>query len=326
MNNPRREDLIADPSFQNYVLGKVPEDVAYWTNWLARHPERKEDVAEATAFLQHISLPEIALPPQAKQMDRQKLMAALPEVHATRSLRPLMAVAASVVLLAFVGAWWFSSPDPDPWVLTEAGQQQSVQLPDGSQVILNADARLKYASVWDKQQIREVWLKGEAWFDVQAFPSAGRRKFVVHLEDSDIEVLGTEFNVRQEKDQLDVVLASGAIRFVASEDTIRMQPGEHLSMQKGKDPMLSKDVDLQVHTIWKEHELDLNGMTIQEVADWIQAKHGINIQFEDTAGTNLELSGRLPAEDSALLLDALSELLDMNMNQTDSIVRFTHKF
>src|SRR4029078_631833 len=77
-------------------------------------------------------------------------------------------------------------------VSTKRGSKSKVQLPDGTQVWLNADSRIAYNEKF-QGNLREVTLEGEAYFDVVRDE---KRPFVIHTAAIDIKVLGTAFNVR----------------------------------------------------------------------------------------------------------------------------------
>lgn len=77
-------------------------------------------------------------------------------------------------------------------VSTKAGSKSKIELPDGTQVWLNADSKLVYNGDFSGK-IREVSLSGEAYFDVVKDKS---RPFIIHTSSVQVKVLGTAFNVR----------------------------------------------------------------------------------------------------------------------------------
>ena len=95
-------------------------------------------------------------------------------------------------------------------VAAEAKNHSEVVLSDGTRVTLNASSRLRYPTSFDGSA-REVWLDGEAYFDVSRDP---RKPFVVHTERQSVRVLGTSFNVMAyDGDTFNTVtLLSGAVR------------------------------------------------------------------------------------------------------------------
>ena len=77
-------------------------------------------------------------------------------------------------------------------VSTRNGSHSKIQLPDGSQVWLNAGSKLNYDKSFGNNN-REVYLNGEAFFDVVKNPE---KPFIIHTTSMKLRVLGTQFNVR----------------------------------------------------------------------------------------------------------------------------------
>ena len=87
-----------------------------------------------------------------------------------------------------------TSHDPLDWQekYTARKTRSKMILADGSSVMLNADSRLKYPASFDGP-VREVYLTGEAFFDIQKDPE---HPFIIHTDKMNIRVLGTAFNVK----------------------------------------------------------------------------------------------------------------------------------
>lgn len=102
-------------------------------------------------------------------------------------------------------------------ISTRQGSKSKVQLPDGSVVWLNAGSKLTYTKDYN-QQLREVVLTGEGYFDVV---KNKEKPFIVHTDNINIKVLGTAFNVRAypEDKQTETSLIHGSI-----EVTIKNRP------------------------------------------------------------------------------------------------------
>ncbi len=76
-------------------------------------------------------------------------------------------------------------------VRASKGQKLDIRLPDGSRIQLNANSTISYPEKF-AGEIREVTLKGEAYFDVTHIPS---RPFIVRTTYASTQVLGTSFNI-----------------------------------------------------------------------------------------------------------------------------------
>jgi len=104
-------------------------------------------------------------------------------------------VSAAVVLLLLGSISWFWFDGKKSVVIQTAyAQQKMVVLPDQSQVKLNANSTLSFYKNWKNDEVRKVWLTGEAYFEVEKTQRADN-KFQVITDDLKVEVLGTVFNV-----------------------------------------------------------------------------------------------------------------------------------
>ena len=141
------------------------------------------------------------------QRTRLHLAPAAPHYQPTPMWRR-WAAAAGLAAAVAGGGWVFYSTHRAPAplaVATDFGQTRALALPDGSQVTLNGHSSLRYATTWQPDQPREVWLDGEGFFSVQHM--ANNQRFLVHTTAGlQIEVLGTKFVVARRRDQTRVVL------------------------------------------------------------------------------------------------------------------------
>src|SRR5690606_22071977 len=88
------------------------------------------------------------------------------------------------------------------------GQKSVMLLEDGTKVWLNADSKLTYSRNFAQGDLREVFLDGEAFFEVVSNP---QKPFVVHTSALNIKVLGTSFNVKSYSDdsRIETTLVEG---------------------------------------------------------------------------------------------------------------------
>lgn len=221
--------------------------------------------------------------------------------------RSFYAVAATVFvgLAALVWLNWpgtASSPAAGTKQLNEfsvsPGSRSKIQLPDGSQVWLNAGSKLTYAgSFTDK--FREVELTGEAYFDVARDP---RRPFIVHTAGIDVRVLGTSFNVKAyaSDSTIETTLIHGMIEVVKKNqpDAVKviLKPLEKLVYNKFEDnvppeTVLSKNNSAPYPETIRHSSISIKPLN-RHVADsnivetsWVYNK----LSFEDETFSDLAL-------------------------------------
>src|SRR6186713_866833 len=122
--------------------------------------------------------------------------------------------------LTYTGA----SEDKTSVTLTvPAGKSYNVVLDDGSIVYMNAASKLEFPMkfIGDK---REITISGEAYLKIA---KDANHPFIVHLNDSYVQVLGTEFNVNTyDSGTVKVSLVEGSVKMNTSKDSVILNPGK----------------------------------------------------------------------------------------------------
>ena len=234
-------------------------------------------------------------------------------------------VAASVALLLLSVSLWYAWLNQPVTYTTRYGETKTVRLPDSSTVVLNGNSTLTLAADWTSD--REVWLEGEAYFHVtrrsasaedSSLPSSTEyRKFTVHANALNVEVLGTEFNVRQWSEQTSVVLKSGKIRLHRPNypDTLTMRPGERVTLREQDQTLEKEAVNPETYLAWTEQRLDFEGTTLAEIARIIEETYGYSVIIRDESLRDKRFQGSIAAEDLTILLEGLSEAFDLRITQ-----------
>jgi len=142
--------------------------------------------------------------------------------------------AAAVTLLAFCLGLFFkfqnqaSTTNEQVVVIVHNGDQKQITLPDGSKVWLNSGSELSYNKYFTDAPVKEITLRGEAFFDIRHDPN---RTFIIHTKYLDIKDLGTQFNVKayEDEDKIETSLLNGSVEVYLKnhpENMIRLQPNE----------------------------------------------------------------------------------------------------
>ncbi len=182
---------------------------------------------------------------------------------------------------------------------TAFNETQTITLPDGSTVILNANSRLQYPRHWVDERPREVWLTGEAYFSVEKIPTRANQNFVVHTDGLAIEVLGTTFNVNQRDSTTAVVLTSGKVKLhrdgVPQADVV-MQPGERVVYTPRTEQIAQESTNPSVHIAWKDNLLIFEDQSLSDIAGTIEDRYGITLRFATPAIAQQRFTASLPAD------------------------------
>jgi ferric-dicitrate binding protein FerR (iron transport regulator) len=214
-----------------------------------------------------------------------------------------------------------------------------VTLPDGSKVVLSGNSHLRISPHWtdghedaahsEPSGDREVWLKGMAYFKVTHRSRSRHRdlpvKFIVHAGKVNVEVIGTEFNVSNRREKVQVLLNSGKVQLRIQDRQPRqlaMQPGELFEMTKQTNRVRQQKVNPRPYTVWQEGELRLDHTSMTEIAKIIEEAYGYPVVIETESLKTREVTGVIQNRDLNFLLQTLSTILSIEATKTDGKVVF----
>jgi ferric-dicitrate binding protein FerR (iron transport regulator) len=296
------KDFILDESFQQWVLQPDEATVIFWTSWLKLHPEKQTTVEEAKNIIRSVGFQEEYPTPQDfsevwENIVEAKNLPILVTDHTTvpfitsRNFTLWYKVAAVFLLFALGSITYLYWPAQDSYITstTQYGETRSIVLPDSSVVYLNANSTLKYADKWQQKSTREVWLNGEAFFDVKRkaksakeIKSTDPEGFIVHTHQLDVVVLGTRFNVNERRGHTKVVLHSGKVKLQASnKPDLLMEPGELAELSANADKLVKKIVDTEKYSSWINNQLIFEDTPQWEIAAILKDNYGITIAYEE---------------------------------------------
>lgn len=202
------------------------------------------------------------------------------------------------------------------------GGEYQLVLADGSQVWLNSDTELKFPLHFNGGA-REVFLKGEAYFDIKTDKD---RPFVVHTVLGNVKVLGTAFNVSAYySDRIAATLERGSISYVCQNgNELIVKPGEQLTYKVGDmQPEVIK-VNTRLYTVWKEHLFSFEEQRLDEIMETLARWYDFQVFFESEDLKELEFSGTLDKYSEIAPLLELFELggrIKFSVNGKTIIVR-----
>lgn len=147
--------------------------------------------------------------------------------------------AATVALLIAMSGWLYMMLDTDPSFIIKSnnsGIVQNVPLPDGTVIQLNNHSKLIYPERFAGDS-REVFLEGEAYFDVK---HDKKHPFIVRAGELKIRVLGTKFtvNASSQSPQITATLLEGSIEVSNEKRQMLMKPSQQLRYDVNSGNML----------------------------------------------------------------------------------------
>jgi len=158
---------------------------------------------------------------------------------------------------------------------TPKGGQYQVILPDGSRVWLNAESSLRFPTTFIGDE-RKVELKGEAYFEVAKHKGT---HFIVSTKGTEVEVLGTHFNVNAyEEGNIATTLVEGAVKVNSGPNNVVLRPGQ-VARSNGKQIEKTK-ADVEAVTAWKNGYFVFENENIQSIMLKLSRWYDAEVEYE----------------------------------------------
>lgn len=348
MNNSL-EDLLANKSFVLWLRGEASaEQNEYWDNWLNNNPEQQLIVREAKDIINTIDS-EYEVPDAHEELE--KLDHAIDQhenkhqfkrlnnfysnsSHYYRNVARRTAAAFLIFAVLIGGAIGFyyvnnnlsgsnkiaENKHKDQYS-TDYGEKITFRLSDGSRITLNGNSSLTFSSSQESGLSTEVWLEGEAYFDITHLEENKQRAFTVRTNDGTVSVLGTRFVVNTFRGETKTVLEEGKVTInnPGSSANYELSPGELARFKANDTKITIKEVNTQVYTSWTEDKLIFENTPMTEVANRIEDTFGVRVSLS-TPLTDETLSGSIKSSNLNVLKEALKEVLNTNIEQKKEIL------
>jgi len=292
------DDFLENDYFRKSILEPNSESSRFWQQFLLDFPHKREAFDEAKDLLLNVTA---HFDKEIQQVSEEQAMASFRQLEAKMqktaipkqiNRRQWIGWSTAACLLLALGIWSYILPQKQgPLVYsTGNGERITLSLPDDSEVQLNANSSLSFdPQQWKDNELREVWLEGEAFFKVEK--KASGLKFLVHAGEVNVSVLGTQFNVRSRGEDAKVMLVEGKVELAVAEQTITMKPGELASYSKTQKAVELETVESEGVTAWKDGISVFNN-TLSEVVKELEILYGVQfiIKNEQLKDRKIQLS------------------------------------
>lgn len=325
------EEVLTDEQFQAWYFKTDMEKEKAWEEWMNQDPARKDLVDAAVMCMQNIVIKEQGIPAGQSEASARRLIGNLNNAEGQRYQAPVADIrtsrrrwwwtAAAAIVLLMAGAYLWTNLSGKSSIQTAYGQVTQQQLPDGSEVILNANSSISFSSGWDKGNEREVWVKGEAFFKVKK--TGAKSKFIVHTDQLDVVVTGTQFNVVSRTDKSSVMLTEGSV-FIRTKDGVEtvMKPGDFVELSNSQ--LERKAVKEETVLAWKDKKLFFDNTPLSLAIQKIKEHYGEEIIIPDESLAAKTITGILPNDNLDVLLSALEATQEFKVVRKDGRITITY--
>lgn len=162
------------------------------------------------------------------------------------------------------------------------GGQYFVKLSDGTEVWLNSESKLKYPKHFTEGKTRKVELVyGEAYFDVSPSTKHNGSKFKVLSKYQEVEVLGTEFNIKAYTDEFYVftTLVEGKVALTTNAKQDILKPNEQVAFNVDTKEYTKNVVDVYDVTSWKNGVFSFKSKPLVEITKVLSRWYNVDFKF-----------------------------------------------
>ncbi len=235
----------------------------------------------------------------------------------TFTLRPILRIAASILIiigLSYSGWLFYNNKS----VQSPIAETNSITLPDGSLVTLNAASKLTYTKVgWDKRRV--VSLNGEAFFEVTKNP---RIPFIIRANGAEVKVLGTSFNVKAYKNDsiVEVTVKEGVVSVYEhrrEDKNLIITKGEKAIFNNIEKTIIKQTNEDKNVIAWKTRTMVFENDSLQDVVKTLQNVYHIGILIQSPEIKHCTITTIFDNKDIETVMKVLKSTLDVTIEVRD---------
>ncbi|MCJ8208402.1 FecR domain-containing protein [Mucilaginibacter sp. RS28] len=325
------DDFLEDISFIRFVKNGPQGNDDVWQQWVVSNPPNLDTYSQARRYI----LTAISITPVKDTEENRSAVWAKINSRIARQAKiavmtkriKIWSYSAAAALLLFACGYWYVTSQII--IQTGFGEQRSVTLPDNSIVKLNANSALRYPRAWRIHGVREVWLNGEAFFRVQHLNKQPQQvkpseRFVVHAGVVQVQVLGTEFNVKSRRNHVTVSLTKGKIGVSTGKNNPQfiLAPGEAVRYQDKKIVRTAINRMNNQPLAWTKNQMIVNGITVAGIIENYEDTYGGHIILENPALGNKRIDGTISMTSKDATIYMLANLLNATVEPRNNGVYY----
>ena len=199
------------------------------------------------------------------------------------------------------------------------GGQFSLNLEDGTKVLLNSDSKIKYPVKFIKGKKRQVeLLYGEAFFEVSSSKNNNGSEFIVSTKTQKINVLGTKFNVKSYggDDVITTTLVEGKVKVENGENQILLFPNQQSKVDSNSAIIDVSDVDVSQQISWIKGLFSFNDTSLEDIMHTLSRWYDLEFIFKSANQKKFIFSGILERtksiEDILFIIEKTSSSNEIN--------------
>lgn len=337
-NFKRLEEIATNEAFIKWI--KEGPSLSEWESFKLRHSLSEEELEFAKLFVDQAGKAP-ATPEHIQEEVWEKIALATKPRRRFTKVYLLFVIAILTVFTCSI--IYFTQPasqqntdiamkSSDQWIeyTNTTDSNWPIDLSDGSQVILEPQASLKYPRLFS-QKSRKVQLSGDAFFDIS---HDTLKPFYVYANEAVVRVLGTSFYVKAEEEDKDiqVIVKTGKVAVYKGKEIVEYQAKkikklEPLLVAPNQIATLSKSsLDLGKRLVSRPtltqplkaiKKIHFQNSPISEIAEALQNAYGVEIILDETITDDCRLTTTLTDQPLFEKLKIICDPLGINYLEKD---------
>jgi len=228
-----------------------------------------------------------------------------------RRLASVAAIAIPLMIGAFFLFQFLNQKTVTTYQATNAIKE--IQLEDGSKISLNHNSQLEVAANFN-ETIRSVKLDGEAFFDVA---KDEEKAFVIQIDDVDVTVLGTSFNIRENENQISVTVISGTVKVESETNSVILNKNEKAIYIKQTQDLSQNSIYNKNDTSWKTGVFTFKSEPLAKVIYDLENIFSKKIILEDSRLEKCGIALVVNSNDFQTVINKVANAVNCEIKKTD---------
>jgi ferric-dicitrate binding protein FerR (iron transport regulator) len=311
---------ITDDLLVKYLLGEAtPEEAGMVEEWLAADATNKKQFEDfKTIWEESKKLAAVSTvdADAAWQRFKNRVEKPVQKEAVVRKIEPFgwLKIAALFILIASAGLFgyqMFSENKVKALAVVSKGSTLVDTLPDGSVVTLNKNSSLNYPSKF-KGNTRTIALKGEAFFNVTPDKE---KPFIINVNDVQIKVVGTSFNIRSENGVTEVIVETGVVQVTRNNKTVELRPAEKIKTGGVDSALVKERVEDKLYNYYRSKEFVCDDTPLWKLVEVLNEASGANILIENKELRGLKLNTTFNNESLDRILEIVSQTFGITITK-----------
>lgn len=314
-NNPNIEDDLLIRFIQSDITPEEQTMIEEWLLLSAKNQSHFDKIKSVWAKAESIQVFDQIDVDKNWDAVSTKLQLGKKEGRQVFMLPKLLRYAAAVLLLAVATFLITRNTDElsiDMMTLTASNENEAFELPDGTTVWLNEGSQVFYPKIFSSTE-RRIELEGEGFFDVS---HDAKHPFIVKTGDTETKVLGTTFNLKGGKANLntELVLVTGKVSFTKGAQELLLLPGERISVDDNGQIVKSANTNKNFMA-WRTGSLIFENTAMEQVMKDIADLYGVTLTFEESSFKTCPLTTRFDGETLESVLETIELLFGVDIEK-----------